>query len=371
MPNPVAYHADKQELLCQGRWTVENVPDIQRLLNALLSQIGDKITINAEAITKLDSAGGLVLLQLQEKLEKLGKSVATAALSADFKDLLFLIKTESVNQNIPARKSRSSSSMAKLGRLASFKLNESLRFIGFLGHFMLIMLAAIKRSRSIKWRSVLSVLDSAGYRALPIVALLSFLVGMVMTYQIALQLSTYGANIYVVDLTGMIIFREFGPLITAIIAAGRTSTAFAAQIATMKVNQEIDALQTMGIPAFVRIVLPKVIGLLIALPLLVVWADIFGVLGAMLMAKIQLSIAYQSFLSRFEHVIAVQQYVVGLVKVPFFALVIALVGSYQGLQVSQSADSVGEKTTKSAVQSIFLIIIVDAVFSVIFSIRGV
>ena len=371
MPEFIVYHVDKAELVCQGSWTVDKVASIEASLDALLSQLAHKITINAQAVTKMDSAGGLLLLQLQRKIEQLGKSVATLALSTDFSDLLSLIKAKLVDNQASLKKPHVDNALTMLGKLISRKLLECLHFIGFLGHFVLVLISALKKSHAIRWRSVLSILDSAGYRALPIVGLLSFLIGIVMTYQIALQLSTYGANIYVVDLTGMIIFREFGPLITAIIAAGRTSTAFAAQIGTMKVNEEIDALQTMGISVFLRIMLPKVIALLIALPLLVVWADAFGVLGAMMMSKVQLDIAYQAFLQRFEHVIAIQQYVAGLVKVPFFALVITLVGCYQGLQVAHNADSVGDKTTKSAVQSIFLIIIVDALFSVIFSIRGV
>lgn len=371
MPESIIYHADKAELVCQGLWTVDKVANIQAALDTLLSQPGEKVTINTEAISKMDSAGALVFLQLQEKLEQLGKSVTTQALSRDFNDLLSLIKAKALNQTPKPKKTCDNGALAVLGNVTSQKLLECLHFLGFLGHFVLIFFSALRKAHTIKWRAVLSILDSAGYRALPIVALLSFLIGIVMTYQIALQLSTYGANIYVVDLTGMIIFREFGPLITAIIAAGRTSTAFAAQIGTMKVNEEIDALKTMGVSAFARIVLPKVLGLLIALPLLVVWADVFGVLGAMVMSKVQLGIGHLSFLERFEHVVAIQQYLTGLVKVPFFALVVTLVGCYQGLQVGHSADSVGDKTTKSAVQSIFLIIIVDALFSVIFSLRGV
>ncbi len=370
MSDFISYRADQAELVCQGAWTIDKVAGIEDSLTRLVAKFSDKITFNGQAISKMDSAGALVLLRLQSSLQQLGKSMTIESLHADFMGLLSLLQSEAIEDDCTGKPSRPNP-ITLLGQLVVRKLQECLSFIGFVGHFVVLLLAAFKKSQTIKWRSVLSVMDSAGYRGLPIVALLIFLVGIVMTYQIALQLSAYGANIYVVDLSGMIIFREFAPLVTAIIAAGRTSTAFAAQIGTMKVNEELDALETMGISAFMRIVLPKVIGLLIALPLLVVWADIFGVLGAMIMAKAQLGIAYQAFLIRFEHTIAVQQYVVGLVKVPFFALVIALVGSYQGFQVAHSADSVGDKTTKSAVQSIFLIIIVDAVFSVIFSLRGI
>lgn len=371
MPQLIIYRAEQAELVCQGDWTIDTIAALEQIIDALLAKVGNAVTINGQSITKMDSAGGMVLLQLQKRLRELGKSAIVQSLHHDFQALLSLIETGSQTDQLSPKKITHKAFPATVGKIVVRKLNECLNFIAFLGHFAVILVKSLRRSHAVKWRSVFSVIDSAGFQALPIVALLTFLVGVVMTYQIALQLSTYGANIYVVDVTGIIVFREFAPLITAIIAAGRTSTSFAAQIGTMKVNEEIDALQTMGIPAFVRIVLPKVLGLVIALPLLVVWSDVFGVLGTMVMSKSQLGISYQTFLMRFEHVISVQQYVIGLIKVPFFALVIALVGSYQGFQVAHNADSVGKKTTKSAVQSIFLIIIVDALFSVVFSIRGI
>lgn len=367
----ITYCTEQAELVCQGDWTIDKITALERVIDALLIKVDNAVTINGQGITKMDSAGGMVLLQLQNRLHELGKSAVVQSLHHDFQALLTLIEARSKSDQLAPKKITNKSFPAMLGKIVIKKLNECLNFIAFLGQFAVIFVKSLRRFHVIKWRSVFSVIDSAGFQALPIVALLTFLVGVVMTYQIALQLSTYGANIYIVDVTGIIVFREFAPLITAIIAAGRTSTSFAAQIGTMKVNEEIDALQTMGVPVFVRVVLPKVFGLLIALPLLVVWSNVFGVLGTMVMSKSQLGISYQTFLMRFEHVIAVQQYLIGLIKVPFFALVIALVGSYQGFQVAHNADSVGKKTTKSAVQSIFLIIIVDALFSVIFSIRGI
>ena len=175
------------------------------------------------------------------------------------------------------------------------------------------------------------------------------------------------ANIFVVDVTGIGILREFAPLITAIIMAGRTSTSFAAMIGSMKVNEEIDALGVMGIKPIRRLVMPRVIALIIVMPLLIVWADIFGILGSMLMAKHSLGISYAVFVDRLKNDVPVVHYLLGVIKAPAFALAIGTVGCFQGLSVANSAVSVGAKTTKAAVQAIFLIIILDALFSILFS----
>ena len=182
-----------------------------------------------------------------------------------------------------------------------------------------------------------------------------------------LQLETYGANIFIAYLSGMAIFREFSPLITAIIVAGRTSSSFTAQIGSMKLNEEIDALKTMGLSPTELLVLPKVLGLLFVLPLVIFWSDIFSILGAMIMSKFMLHVGYFDFLSRLQIDVGFKQLMLGLYKAPAFALLIALVGCFQGFQVTSNADSVGSQTTKSVVQALFLIIITDAIYSIIYS----
>jgi len=168
----------------------------------------------------------------------------------------------------------------------------------------------------------------------------------------------------------MAVLREFGPLMTAIIIAGRTSSAITAQIGTMILNEEVDALRTMGLSPMSRLVVPKVLGLLIVMPLLTFWADVFGVIGAMVMSKNMLNINYGDFLNRFQHVVAIKHYYIGLSKAPFFAMIIAAVGCFQGFRVAPNADSLGKQTTISVVQAIFLIIIADALFSILYSAHG-
>jgi phospholipid/cholesterol/gamma-HCH transport system permease protein len=191
--------------------------------------------------------------------------------------------------------------------------------------------------------------------------------GIVIAYQGAAQLARFGANIYVVDLVGLSMARELSPLITAIIVAGRSGSAYAAQIGTMKVTEEIDALRTIGVGPLELLVLPKVIALTIALPLLTVYTDVMGVLGGMVMARPQLGISFGTFIERLSYAVTLSSYLIGVGKAPVFAAIIALVGCYQGFQVTGSAESVGRRTTVSVVQSIFLVILVDALFSIVFN----
>lgn len=222
--------------------------------------------------------------------------------------------------------------------------------------------------RRFQFPSIMSNLDSTGVQALPILALLSFLIGVVLAYQMGLQLTTYGANSFIAYLSGMAIFREFSPLITAIIVAGRTSSAFTAQLGSMKINEEIDALLTMGLSPTEHLVLPKVIGLLITFPLLIFWSDIFSILGSMFMAQNMLGISFIDFLERLRDSVGISQFRLGLYKAPAFALIIALVGCFQGFRVEPGTENnIGSQTTKSVVQSLFLIIIADAIYSIIYS----
>jgi phospholipid/cholesterol/gamma-HCH transport system permease protein len=210
--------------------------------------------------------------------------------------------------------------------------------------------------------------QSAGVSALPIVGLLSFLIGVVVAYQGANQLRQYGANIYVADLVGLSMLREFAPLITAIIVAGRSGSAYAAQIGTMTVTEEIDAMRTLGIAPLDLLVLPKLIALMLALPLLTVYADVCGVAGGILMAQAKLGVGHVEFLDRFVNAVDTSTYLIGVGKAPVFAMIIALVGCFQGFRTRGGPDSVGRQTTRSVVHATFLVIVADALFSIIFSI---
>lgn len=238
----------------------------------------------------------------------------------------------------------------------------------FLGEVTASIGTSLVQPRRIRWRVMLFHMQSAGVQALPIVGLLAFLLGVVVAYQGAAQLQLYGANIFVADLVGFSMLREFAPLITAIIVAGRSGAAYAAQIGTMQVTEEVDAMRTLGIEPLEQLVLPKLLALLLALPLLTVFADMAGIAGGMLMAQGRLEVGYTEFLGRLVKAVSVSDYLIGIFKAPVFAGLIVLVGCYQGFRTKGGADSVGRQTTRSVVQSIFLVIVADALFSVAFSV---
>ena len=258
--------------------------------------------------------------------------------------------------------------LERTGRGAVAIWDQVLSALSFVGETSLALAAWTVYPKRIRWRPILFNVRSAGFDALPIVGLLSFLLGIVVAYQGADQLRQYGANIYVTDLVGLSMLREFAPLMTAIIIAGRSGSAYAAQIGTMAVTQEIDAMRTLGIPPLELLVLPKLLALVIAMPLLTVFADVMGVAGGMLMARAQLGISYSEFIDRFPHAVSITSYLIGIGKAPVFAVVIALVGCFQGFHTRGGPESVGQRTTRAVVQSIFLVIVADALFSIAFSV---
>jgi len=228
----------------------------------------------------------------------------------------------------------------------------------------------LRRPWQCKVKLLLDVIQRDGLQAVPIIALMAFLLGAVIAWQGGLQLQTYGANIFIVELVAITHLRELGPLIAAILVAGRSSSAYAAQIATMNMNQEVLALKSLGQDPYAWLVLPKLLGLLLALPLLTVLANLAGLSGGMLVASVQLDVSPTAFWQRLGDEVNVAHFWIGLVKAPVFALIIVTVGCMQGMLAEGGAEGVGHRTTRSVVQAVFLVIIVDAVFSIIFSSTG-
>lgn len=260
--------------------------------------------------------------------------------------------------------------LERTGRSAVSGARQSLAFLSFVGEVAAAGAGLLRRPRAWRWRVLLREIELGGFDALPIVGVTAFLLGVVVAYQGADQLRHYGANIFVVELVGYAMLREFAPLISAIIIAGRSGSAHAAQIGTMVVGEEIDALRTLGIHPLQRLVWPKLVALVVALPLLTVFADLAGVFGGMVMARSQLGISFTEFADRFGRVMQGSALLIGVGKAVVFAMIIVLVGCFQGLRTAGGADSVGRQTTAAVVQAIFLVIVADALFSVAFNVLG-
>jgi phospholipid/cholesterol/gamma-HCH transport system permease protein len=357
--------AASDELRCTGSWVLSAVPRLERRLDALAVPAVRELVVDATAVTAMDTAGAWLLLRTVRALESGGRSARVQGLRPEFKALLDLVaartaETGSVAMEAPGLLSRAGKS-AWDAALGAFGL------LSFVGEAAVAFARALVDPRRIRWRPLLYNLQTAGFDALPITGILVFLLGIVIAYQGAEQLQRVGANIYVADLVGLSMVRELSPLITAIIVAGRSGSAYTAQIGTMKVTEEIDALRTIGIGPLDLLVLPKVFALVIALPLLTVYTDVMGVLGGMVMARAQLGVSFTTFLDRLDEAVSLTSYLIGVGKAPVFAAIIALVGCHQGFRVSGSAESVGQQTTVSVVQSIFLVILSDALFSIAFS----
>lgn len=261
--------------------------------------------------------------------------------------------------------------LEEIGRDTHAIINNYLTFLAFIGRLTFSALRIAFTPASLRWRTVMRGIEEAGFDALPIVGLLSFLLGLVISYQGGVLMREYGAGIFIADLVGLAMLRELSPLIAAIIVAGRTGSAYTAQIATMKVTEEVDALRTLGVAPLEALALPKFFALIIALPLLTVFADLMGVLGGMFMANSLLDISFASFMERLSESVSVTSVMIGLGKSPVFAIMIAAVGCYQGFEAQHGAEQVGRHTTTSVVHSIFLVIVVDAIFSIVFSKIGI
>ncbi len=356
-------------LALSGHWTARGVGAVAAQLDSLRGTSGQPLVADGSGVEALDTAGAWVLQQLLARLRADGADVRLIGLRPPFARLLDVVAQHAADAAgraaLPAP--APPTALEHIGRQAAAAWKHAVALLAFVGETAVAAAGSVVRPSRVRWRPILFNIRSAGFDALPIVGVLSFLLGIVVAYQGADQLRQYGANIFVADLVGLSMLREFAPLITAIIVAGRSGSAYAAQIGTMAVTEEIDAMRTLGIPPLELLVLPKLVALVIALPLLTVFADVCGVFGGMLMAQAQLGVGLGDFVDRFTLAVSVTAFLVGIGKAPVFAAIIVVVGCFEGFQTQGGADSVGRQTTRSVVQAIFLVIVADALFSVAFS----
>ena len=364
---------DSRKLTVGGAWTIAESARLDRELNALEMGGRGDIAIDASKISRLDSSGAWLLLRTRRALEAAGAKVSSFNLPELYQPLL---KSLDQNRKVEPHKSRIPPGfrgrLYRIGRAAVHAWTQAISILGYLGRVTVETFEAIaKPKHNLRIAAIFHQIEETGINALPIVGLLAFLIGVVLAYQGADQLKRFGAEVFTINLLGVGVLREIGGLITAIIVAGRSGSAFTAHIGTMRVNEEIDAMQTMGLNTVDTLVLPRIIGLVIALPVLTFFSDVVGLIGGAFMCYFQLGITIPAFLRQLNEAVTVNSLLVGLIKAPVFAFVIALVGCYEGFQVERNAASVGQLTTRSVVESIFLIIVLDAAFSVMFSVLGI
>lgn len=332
------------------------------------------VTLDGRGLMALDTAGALQLHRLTEAIALQGMAVQLSGFAAPHLSLLALVRERlaAAAEGLAAIPPPSRPPvLERVGRGSWDWLLQSLGLLSFVGETALAFLRVLAHPGRLRWRQILQVVELDGWRALPVLGMLSFLVGVVIAYQSGVQLRLYGGNLYVVDLVTLTVLRELGPLMTAIVVAGRSGSAYAAQIGTMMVTDEIDALRSIGVSPLELLVLPKALGLILALPLLTVFANLAAVIGGMVMSALMLDLVPETFIRRIPEAVTLNTLMTGLAKAPVFAAAIAIVGCYQGFLVRDGADSVGRHTTTSVVQAIVWVIVIDAAFSVVYSKLGI
>lgn len=359
-------------LVAGGDWITTEVSPLDAPLDRLKFGGITRFEFDGSAINRLDSAGAWLLLRTKLALQDAGVGSVAILLPDKLVGMFNTVEQVHVAPPVEGRKRRDLRGyLAEVGEYTFELLRQSYALLSFIGRVTVEAVEGLLRpTREIPWPAFVKQIEETGLNALPIVGLLSFLIGIVIAYQGADQLRQFGAELLTVNLLGVSMLRELAGLITAIIVAGRSGSAFTAQIGTMKVNQEIDAMQTIGVNIVEVLVLPRVFALVISLTLLTFYADVMGILGGAVMVYFDLGFSIPVFMRQLESAISINTLLVGLIKAPVFAIVIALVGCLEGLRVESNAESVGKQTTRAVVESIFLVIVMDAAFSIIFSVLG-
>lgn len=360
--------AEELFLSFSGEFTLYDLATCQEMIdNANISS--KNVVIDLNNALSLDTAAAIFIDNLQDALSSKKIKVTIACDSQKINDVLALVAKYN-NATPQTNQIKKTTFVEQTGILFYNYFIGFLSFMEFLGKVFATITQYFKNIKNIRFREIAFEINESAIKALGIIALTSFLIGVVIAYQSAFQLKIYGANIFIVDMLGISILRELAPLMTAVVIAGRSGSAFTAQIGAMKITQELDAMETMGFDPYVFLVIPRIVALMIAMPILIFVSDVMGVFGGMIVANVDLNITPELFLDRFGEVVAVKHLFIGLAKGPFFAFLIASIGIYRGLRVKDDTQSIGFNTTKSVVESIFAVIVCDAVFSIAFTNLG-
>ncbi|HET6621009.1 MAG TPA: ABC transporter permease [Dongiaceae bacterium] len=360
---------DGAVLQAGGAWTVEHVAELDRQVGSLSIEAAPR-ALELGEIAAIDSAGAWLLARATGQGEQ--REIPWRNLPAEFQPLAERVLAAGPVASAGGPRRRTISDwVADVGAGLEQALAEALDLIAFFGEFVLAAGRVIANPRRFRVVPLLVHIEQTGINALPIVGLISFLVGVVLAYQGADQLRQFNAQFLTVNMVGISVLREMGILLTAIVVAGRSGSAFTAQIGTMQVSEEVDALRTMGLDPMEVLAIPRVTALVITLPLLTFFADLMGLLGGGVMCVLLIGMTFDQYVARLNDAVNATQFWVGMVKAPVFAILIALVGCFEGLRVTGSAESVGTMTTRSVVEGIFLVIIFDALFSILFSILSI
>jgi phospholipid/cholesterol/gamma-HCH transport system permease protein len=362
---------DRLELSAAGDWTADRANDLERLVTAVAIPPQSPIKVvqvNMAGVAKLDTYGAWLLERLLRGSRESGAAADVINLDDQFRTLVDTVH-QTTELPDPERMRRKSVTdwLAAVGENIAEVGQSAALFLQMLGAVTSAFLRIFWRPRTFRFTSLVNQVDLVGWRAVPIILLITFLIGAILAQQGIFHFRRFGADIFVVDMVGILVLREVGVLIVCIMVAGRSGSAYTAELGSMKMREEIDALQTMGFDPISVLVLPRILALVIAVPMLTFLGEMSALYGAGLVASLYGGIQPEVFLQRLREVISVNHFMVGMIKAPCMAMVIGIVACVRGLETKGSAESLGAQTTAAVVQAIFLVIVLDGIFAVFFA----
>ncbi|MRR05856.1 MAG: MlaE family lipid ABC transporter permease subunit [Deltaproteobacteria bacterium] len=353
-------------LSLSGQMSFQTMTAIQTTIRSIFEELKPSaVTVDLGQVDYLDSAGALVLLEIEQYSAEAAIPYSHKNMSEEIRGILSLVDRSAV-MVVPPPEKTSDSLIEQIGDASLTVSRDFVSLLTFLGDLLVALFQSFLNPRSVRWKDFFFYVKRAGQDGLPIVALLSFLLGMIIAFMSSLQLKQFGANLYVASLVGFGMVRELGPIITAIIFAGRSGSAFAAEIGTMMVNEEVDALVTMGFNPTRFLALPKVLAAMLVVPLLTLYADLFGILGGMTVGVLGFDLTVFTYATQTVKSINIFDITSSLFKTVVFAILIAGIGCQRGFCVRGGAEAVGKYTTSAVVAGLFLIIVADSLFAIIF-----
>ncbi|WP_425373376.1 ABC transporter permease [Microvirga flavescens] len=360
--------SDRTTVKLAGFWTAEHANRVETLAAKMVAEAKQhRVIIDLGEIKRLDTLGAWVLDRTRHELGGHEVSADFVSVSPEQQILLNEIAYRGFQEAPRVRRSKVMEFLADVGKTVSGAGKDLLEGVSFLGEIVAALLRLIVQPRRFRAPAVVNQLEQIAYRGVPIIVLISFLVGCIIAQQGIFQLVRFGATPFVVDLIGILVLRELAVLLTSIMVAGRSGSAFTAEIGSMKMREEIDALRVMGLDPVEVLIVPRILALVLALPLLTFISSIAALVGGGITSFIYGDISYEVYLSRLNGAVGMNTFMVGMIKAPFMALVIGIIATLEGLAVAGSAESLGKHVTSSVVKAIFMVIVLDGLFAMFFA----